>query len=384
MTRIAFFGHNVADAAVRRRVRGFEGDGFDIVGFMMRRGDDAPGSEFKPDWKNYILGTTYDGKFLQRVGSVFSGAELAAAEREELAKCDVIYARNLEMVALAFLAKRKTGLKIPVIYECLDVHRLLSREDALGLMVRGIEGSFLPRTRRLVVSSPGFIENHFERRFRGRYKPVLVENRLAAGEDYGQRPSREAPPAAESLRIGWIGILRCKKSLGLLVDLAKTLGPRVQIVMHGKVAKTEIPDFDQQIQGIENVQFHGKYRSPEDLSKIYSGLDLIWAGDFMEKGYNSDWLLPNRLYEGGYYAVPPITVSKTETDKWARDRGGVGFTVDRDNLGPELATLVAGLLADRTGIPERRTRLLDLPDSTFIQPRGELRALIEDSLRDKA
>jgi succinoglycan biosynthesis protein ExoL len=375
MTRIAFFGHDAADAAVRRRVQGFRDDGLDVVGFMMRRRDDV-----STEWENVDLGRTFDGNYVQRVKSIFSGAKRAAAERETLAKADVIYARNLDMLATAFLAKRYARLKTPVIYEALDVHRLLTRKDPVGLVFRRIEGALLSRTRRLVVSSPGFLENHFEVRHRGQYTPALIENRLAAGAEYGPRPAREAPAASEPLRIGWIGVLRCKRSLGLLIDLAKTLGPKVQIVLHGTPAKTEIPDFEQRIQGIENIEFHGRYKAPEDLARIYSGLDLVWAGDFMEAGYNSVWLLPNRLYEGGYYAVPPIAPAGTQTAKWALERG-VGFAVDED-LATTLPALISGLLADRSGILERRSRLLDLPDGAFIQSRGELRALIEDSLRD--
>src|SRR6185295_4834296 len=108
MTRIAFFGHDAADAAVRRRVQGFRDDGLDITGFMMRRRDDVA-----VDWENVDLGRTFDGNYAQRVKSILSGAKRAAAEREKLAKADVIYARNLDMLATAFLAKRHTGLKTP-------------------------------------------------------------------------------------------------------------------------------------------------------------------------------------------------------------------------------------------------------------------------------
>jgi succinoglycan biosynthesis protein ExoL len=375
MTRIAFFGHDAADAAVRRRVQGFRDDGLDVVGFMMRRRDDV-----STEWENVDLGRTFDGNYAQRVKSIFSGAKRAAAERDKLAKADVIYARNLDMLATAFLAKRHTGLKTPVIYESLDVHRLLTRKDAIGLAFRRLEGALLARTRRLVVSSPGFLENHFEVRHKGQYTASLIENRLAAGADYGTRPSREAPASDGTLRIGWIGVLRCKRSLGLLIDLAKALGPKVRIVMHGMPARTEIPDFDERIQGLENVEFHGRYKAPEDLAKIYSNLDLVWAGDFMEAGYNSVWLLPNRLYEGGYYGVPPIAPAGTQTAKWALERG-IGFAVEED-LAATIPTLISRLLTDRSGILERRARLLDLPEATFVQPRGELRALIEDSLRD--
>ena len=65
-----------------------------------------------------------------------------------------------------------------------------------------------------------------------------------------------------------------------------------------------------------NMTFSGRYRSPEDLAGIYDNLDVVWAGDFMEAGYNSVWLLPNRIYEGGYYCTPSIAPSRTQTAAW--------------------------------------------------------------------
>lgn len=374
MTRIAFFAHDAADAAVRRRIQGFTDDGLDVVGFTMRRRDDV-----KAEWRNIDLGRTFDGAYVQRIKSIFRGAKLAAAERETLATADVIYARNLDMLATAFLAKRYTKLKTPVIYEALDVHRLLTRKDPIGFVFRRIEGALLKRTKRLVVSSPGFLENHFEKRHRGRYFASLIENRLAAGADYGARPDAALPPL-EPLRIGWIGVLRCKRSIGLLTDLARAFGPAIRIELHGAPALTEIPDFHERIQGLANVTFHGRYRSPEDLARIYSNLHVVWAGDFMEAGFNSSWLLPNRLYEGGYFGVPSIAPAGTQTAKWIEARGA-GFTVSED-LARNLPDLVRTLIANPGEIAIRRNRLLALPDDVFVARVGDLAGLIGDTLRD--
>ncbi len=376
MTRIAFFGHDAADAAVRRRVQGFRDDGLSVIGFTMRRRDTV-----EVEWENVDLGRTFDGNYAQRVRSIFTGARLAADQRDLLATADVIYARNLDMLATAFLAKRYAELKTPVIYEALDVHRLLTRKDPIGFIFRRIEGALLKRTRGLVVSSPGFLENHFSVHHRDRYRSFLVENRLAAGADYGPRPlaapanSRSAAP----LRLGWVGGLRCARSLGLLIDLAKELGPdQVQVVMHGVASPVEMPKFDEQIAGLPNVVFHGRYRSPEDLADIYGGLDLVWAGDFMEAGYNSVWLLPNRLYEGGYYGVPSIAPAGTQTATWINERS-VGFTAPED-LAKTLPALIRTLNTDRSLIAEKRSRLLALPAATFVAQRGELGAMIQQAL----
>ncbi|MBI1359044.1 MAG: glycosyl transferase [Alphaproteobacteria bacterium] len=377
MRKVAYFGHNVNDAAVRRRVQAFRDDGVAVTGFMQRRGEASA-----VDWMNIDLGETFDAALVQRVKSIFTGARRAAAERSRIAEADVIVARNLDMLATAFLAKRLTGLDTPVIYECLDIHRLLTRNDPVGFLTRRMEGFLLARCRSVVVSSPGFLENYFEKRHKGRYRAILMENKHAAGGDYGPRPQRKTAPSSGPLRLGWVGILRCSRSLDLLLGVARQLGDKVRIVMHGQPALTEIPDFHARIQGLANVEFHGRYTFPTDLARIYSGIDVVWAGDFMEAGYNSVWLLPNRLYEGGYFAVPPIAPSGTQTAKWIDERG-VGFS-EAEDLSTTLPALIERLVANRDALAARRSKLLDLPVDTFVHPRGAHLAMIEASLAQPA
>lgn len=378
MTRIAFFGHDAGDAAVRRRVQGFVSDGLDVIGFMMRRGGPAP-----TPWANTDLGQTFSGAYLQRIKSIFTGARAAAADRDTLASADIIYARNLDMLATAFLAKRLAKLETPVIYECLDVHRLMTRKDAIGAVFRAIERALLVRCRRLVVSSPGFLSNYFEVRHKGAYQAVLIENRISDGGAGAARPSPALSPAiaGSPLRIGWVGVLRCRRSLGLLMDVARRYGDKVRIDLHGVPALREIPDFHERVAELPNLRFHGRYRSPEDLSGIYGALDVVWAGDFMEAGHNSLWLLPNRLYEGGYFAVPSIAPAGTQTAQWIASRKA-GFVLP-EPLETTLPDLIGQIADDRQRIHERRLALLELPEDTFVQPPGLLRALISDALGER-
>lgn len=377
MTRIAFFGHDAADAAVRRRVRSFQGDGFEVTGFMMRRRE-----PLAQEWDNVDLGQTQDGAFLQRIRQIFRGARTAAADREKLASADVIYARNLDMLACAFLAKRHARLFTPVIYECLDIHRLLCRTDVVGKSLRGIEGWLLRRCSALVVSSPAFLKEHFERHYPGAATAFLIENRLAGQFDYGSRKPAGGNQIDGKIRLGWVGNLRCSRSLDLLCLLADRFGPQIEVKLHGVPALTEIPDFESRVTGKENMFFHGRYRSPEDLPTIYAGLDVVWSGDFMEAGLNSTWLLPNRIYEGGYYCVPPIAPAQTETARWIV-RHDCGFTLE-EPLEQTLPQLIEGLLQDPSAISAYSKSLERLPEVTFVQPVGFLREIIEYSLKPKS
>ena len=300
--RVAYFGYDSSDATTRTRVRTFKANNYEVDGFMNKRLDGP-----EPEWNNVELCETDNGAYLDRILSVFKGAFRAAKHKQTLAKSDLILARNLDMLATAFLTKRLTNLKTPVVYECLDIHRLLCRQDVLGWLARKIEGALLKRCRGVLVSSPAFVEQHFERHYAGDYRAFLIENRLP--ETFANQVERPKPMGAQlpvgsgPLRLGWVGILRCQRTLDLMVHVARALGDKIDVQIFGKPDLWNVPKFHETIEPIENITFHGAYRAPEDLPEIYGGLDLVWSGDFMEAGLNSTWLLPNRIYEGGSWSL---------------------------------------------------------------------------------
>ncbi|MEM9670241.1 MAG: glycosyl transferase family 1 [Pseudomonadota bacterium] len=371
--RIAFFGHDIHDAAVRRRALAFLADGLDVTGFMMRRGQSA-----ETEWPTIDLGETRDGAFANRIRQIFAGAHKVAASGC-LQKADLIYARNLDMLACAFEAKRLLKLDTEVVYECLDVHRSLVGHGLLGATMRQLEGRLLRRCKALVVSSPAFVREHFKPRYGLDIPVYLVENRMVDGMDYGARPlSFVQPSSAGPLRLGWFGILRCARSLDLLTSLAGALGDRIHINLRGRVSIKELPDFNSKISDFPNISFDGAFKAPEDLAEIYGSVDLVWAGDFMEAGFNSVWLLPNRLYEGGYFAVPPIAPSGTQTARWIKAKA-CGYEV-AEPLHETLIELIGNLLEHREDVEEQSQALLALPDEVFVQPRGAMRDLLNEIL----
>lgn len=376
--RISYFGHDSSDAAIRKRVHIFKACGCDVRGFMNKRSGTGD-----LEWRNVELGETHDGAYFDRIWSVFRGAFRAAKHKRTLAESDLIVARNLDMLATAFLTKRLTGLATPVVYECLDVHRLLCREDVVGWALRKFEGAFLKRSRGVMVSSPAFAEYHFERHHKGNYQAFLVENRLSA--DFARsvtRPTKRAGPDTEGpLRLGWVGILRCQRTLDMLVRAAQEFGDAIEIRAHGKPDLLSVPAFHERIEPVDNITFFGAYKAPEDLPDIYGQLDLIWSGDYMEAGLNSKWLLPNRLYEGGYFGVPSIAPADSQTGTWVRGNQS-GFTVSE----PVESTLIEQLrtlIARRDEIRARQDALRQLPDDVFVEPEDFMAGLLDQFLNVK-
>lgn len=373
--RIAFFGHDAGDAAVRRRAVAFERAGFGVLGVMPRRG---PPKE--TPWPLIDLGQTHDGAYAQRVASIFRGAR-RAARGGALREAGLLYARNLDMLATAALVKRRLGLGAPLVYECLDVHHRLTGTSASARTLRRLEGGLLRGCALVVVSSPRFVAEHFARHHAGRHTAVLVENRLVEGDAFPPRPKGPGRSGGP-LRIGWFGNLRCVRSLGLLTALAERLGPKVEIILRGYPAEGVMPDLHEALAPHPDMRFEGRYKAPDDLASIYGEVDLAWAGDWYEEGANSLWLLPNRVYEGGYFGVPAIAPGGTETATWL-DRRDAGFVLDGPP-GEALPALIERLAADRAPIEARRAALLALPRETFVEGPETMRAVVAAAMGDQS
>jgi hypothetical protein len=326
--RIAYLVHNLADPAVGKRVRMLTARGDQVlpVGFHRdaRPVDDVAGVAA------IDLGRTFDADFAQRLPMVLKRG-LLPAWAEPIRDCDVIIARNLEMLAIAALVRWRYGLRAGLVYECLDIHRLLLSHGIAGVWARAVERALLRKTNLLIVSSPAFLREYFEPRY-GMHQPrrpavLLVENKLLPISSVEPEvPPTDFRPAGPPWRIGWFGMIRCQKSLDLLCEIAARHPGLVQVTIRGRPSRTEFADFDAQIARTPGVSFGGTYH-PSELASLYGNIHFAWAIDYFEEGANSRWLLPNRIYEGGAYGAVPIALAHTETARWL-DGHGIGVCLE--------------------------------------------------------
>lgn len=267
------------------------------------------------------LGPTRDGRFAQRIGAVAKAAMSIGAKFAGLARPDLIIARNLEMLALASRARRAFGASVPIVYECLDIHRLVLRNDLIGKTLRGAERHLARDVKLLVTSSPAFVANYFKP-FGQIAAPVeLIENKYFDTMPVPADHRREDDsPAAPPWRIGWFGALRCRRSLELLAEFTRRQDGRFEVVLRGRPALSEFPDFHAFVEAEPWLSFRGPYRNPEDMPAIYREVHFSWAIDFFEQGQNSEWLLPNRLYEGCRFGAVPISMASTETGRFLKQQ----------------------------------------------------------------
>ncbi|OAP39917.1 glycosyl transferase family 1 [Sinorhizobium glycinis] len=372
MLQILYLAQDLADPAVRRRTLTLVAGGADVTLAGFRRGGNplATVSGIEP----IELGTTSDGRFAQRIGAVAAACLSLKSRLGHVRKPDLIIARNLEMLAVAQRAIALFGGEVPIVYECLDIHRLMLRRDMVGRALRAAEARLGRDARSLITSSPAFIEHYFRPLSGIEAPPMLLENKVLEIDGSVEptvAPAQYPPPGAP-WRIGWFGALRCRKSLGLLAEFSRKMEGRFEVVLRGRPAYSEFTDFDGFVQNEPFMRFGGAYRNPEDLAGIYGDVHFTWAIDFFEEGQNSAWLLPNRLYEGCRHGRIPIAMKGTETARFLAVRG-IGLVLEEANP-DSLAALLGSMTPD--DFAEAADRISRCHPATWVFDRSDCETLV--------
>jgi succinoglycan biosynthesis protein ExoL len=370
VVKLAYFVHDLADPAVTRRVRMLQAGGAEPVVLGFRRTETAP--ETVAGVPAIDLGRTYDARLGHRAKSTALAALRSGRWRKLLAGSQAVMARTLEMLAVADAARRTCGLTGPLTYECLDIHRLMLGEGIKSQAMRAVEAALLRRADLLIVSSPAFLDAYFKPRQRvGRamaIETLLVENKvLELGGDRAVKPPPRTP--GPPWRIGWMGAIRCRKSLDILTALAAKRPDLVEVQIHGRPAYTEFADFDGQVAATPNVSFGGAYTAA-DLPRLYGDVHFSWAVDYMEEGLNSSWLLPNRIYESGRFGATPIALRGVQTGQYL---GEQDFGVRLDDPS-QLEAFLDQLTPD--GYTALRRRLDAVPTRAFVASEPDCRQLV--------
>lgn len=322
--RILYWTPELGDPACRKRVCGLRlaGASVHISGFNRLRG---PANEARPDdlGENVVLGHTRNGDFRQRIAALLAALVKIPSLKPTILASDLMIARNLEMLFLAFIAKALARSKAALIYECLDLHRLMLGQGPVSRLLRWVERVLLAQCHMVLTSSPAYISQYFRKAQAYRGAVYLVENKMLRS-DLAKTPFVSRPQTGQTTariwRIAYCGVLRCKASLAILDQLTRCHEGRLSVDIWGKPAFDQIPDFDPILERNPFLRFHGPYE-PADLARIYADADFAWAVDYYEEGGNSDWLLPNRLYESLSFGAIPIVRNGTQMARWLEQYG---------------------------------------------------------------
>lgn len=366
--KVSYFVHDIGHPDLARRLALLREGGAEtmVFGFHRTRAVDR-------DLVGTIidLGRTVDARLIHRIWAVATALPRLRHFASDLASSRVLLARNLEMLLLAAVARRLYAPRAALVYECLDIHHLMLSRGGVGAALRELERRLLGRSQGLVVSSPGFIREYFKRVHSSLPQSFVVENKVFLG---GEQPRRRATmaPAGPPWRIGWFGVIRCRRSLEILTNLVRSMPELVQVMVAGMPARAVFGDFERDLEGVPGLTFLGAFKDEAALADLFSSVHFAWTVDYYEADANSAWLLPNRLYRAALYGAVPLAIADVETGKWLAARQA-GILL-QEPLKESLLDTIRGMTLER--FTNAQAALERIPRSALVTEPGECGALV--------
>ncbi len=323
--KILYLVHDLSDATVHKRAIMLVKGGAEVVVAGYRRSENIVADIHGCDV--YDFGRTYNSGFGRRILSVLKLVITINKYKGIFTNCDAVIARNLEMLAIGVRGKVLYNDKCPLVYESLDIHRLLLNKGIIGKTLRSLEGWLSGYAYNIWTSSPAFISEYFGKLSKVKCPIKLIENKVFyPNEEVLKEKNNTNLVAGKPWKIGWFGAIRCRKSLDILQTLVQQSNGEIEVIIRGRPAYDQFDNFQAIIDKTEGLYFYGSYKNPKDLNEIYNEVHFTWAIDMFEEGLNSSWLLPNRLYEGGLFGSIPIAIESVHTGEFIKTLG-VGIII---------------------------------------------------------
>ncbi|MEO8568573.1 MAG: hypothetical protein ABI419_05545 [Ginsengibacter sp.] len=249
-------------------------------------------------------------------------------------KNNVFYIQGSDNLFLYNVACIITFRKPKFIYQISDIREILTTPNPINQLFSFIDALFTERALLLVVTSEAFVEEYYKnklRHFKVNYK--LIENKIHL---YNQSlkniyPLKKIETPSDVITIGYFGILRCERSIKILLGLART-NRKFVIIIRG-ILSPGLKNYAHEFDKVGNIYFPGEFISPIHLKEMYNEIDLAWiCYPYGESGLgNMNWARTNRFYEAGYFNTPMITQEGTK-DSFRAKEYNIGITIDLGDI----------------------------------------------------
>lgn len=270
----------------------------------------------------------------------------------------IIVTASLDMLFFARLATVFRVYKIR--HQVRDLHSLQLGEGVTSSVLKLFERILLLRVEKIIVSSPKFATDYYQNLYSG--EVVLLENvpRKAVWNGFKRRSRGN-----NEFVIGYVGILRYKDSLYMLIDTVEKLvkeGLNIKVVFAGGGMGSDLADIQGRIKVRGVFEFSGPYEYSKDIKRLYQDLDLIYAV-YDEYDRNCQIAMPNKFYEAIISRIPLLVAANTF----------VGEQTLKLNIGEVVS------LSNRSDLYDL-LRAVTQPDSWYENASDALRKICPDSL----
>lgn len=202
--------------------------------------------------------------------------------------------------ALASLLLRRT-----YVYEESDMLFDRFGISFLRRLVIYINKRIIRRSKLTVFTSQGFAQYYFRDNYPDNliFIPNKVNRKCLDLPEWTKNPFD-----VNHIRFGFVGKLRYI-TLYNFAEVIATRFPQHEFYFYGKNGEFKKEDIET-LKEKGNVFFHGVFKNPEDLPKVYSHLDFVVA-TYDTTGINPRYAEPNKVYESIFFRTPIIVSSNS-------------------------------------------------------------------------
>ncbi len=251
----------------------------------------------------HSLGQMSDGRYFRRL---FQMIPAMFKIRQHLRKDgnSIFYAMSLDCMVLARLCGLRRGF-----YEIGDLRQV----EGFGKVYGFLEKVLCKNVLGLVLTSPHFYDEFY------RHKKVLPRERIYIIENKvnqvlaDQRPV-EKRVSKDQIVIGLIGLLRYHRPIELLLEFVSSRPATHRVACFGDGPLREFIE----TYNCENISYHGSFKNPDDLSRIYEAVDLNYVV-YDSSSKNVRLAMPNKLFESAYFGVPILCCEGTAVGRKASE-----------------------------------------------------------------
>lgn len=308
---IYFILNSIADAHSIKRVEDFKAAGADIKVFGFLRSKEGIGIK-----DGFICIGEFSNtlSYHKRIGMYYKG--IRSTLRNNSSKDIVWYYLGLDVALIATLIAPHR----PYIYEeCDMVHANIRSRIAFNLLER-IDKHIISKAYKAIFTSEGYLGFHYQQRETWPKNAVLSENKLPQGILNFQHLEKE-PAKPNHLRFAFIGQIRYQSLLSI-ADIITRNFPNYEFHFYGYLSAVIDQD---SLPHRDNIFYHGRYKSPDDLPSIYRQTDVVVA-TYDTTGLNERFAEPNKIYEAIYFRCPIVVSSGTFLSEKV-ERLGIGYSV---------------------------------------------------------
>jgi hypothetical protein len=299
--------------AIKRIIeKSFEYDQVEVFGFT-RAIHEVNNYAILKDYKNItltVVGSMSNNEYSTRIGNYYKLLRLVYSKNRFNHKN--IYVFGLDMRILSVLI-----INSKVDYEISDIVWLYksSYQKAIAKTIDTFLAKF---SRKVIFTSKGFYDAHYTK-FVKPNNAIIKENKFKTYD----KVSPIENIIQDKIRIAYIGAFRYVDIFRNLIDFVKT-NEKFVLNFYGDGPVEIVSEMKNNAADNMNIYFHGAFKNPDDLEKIYNENNLNFVV-YDNRSQNERVAMPNKFYESGFFNIPIVAANETYVGQRVLDQG-LGWT----------------------------------------------------------